>query len=282
MANRGIKLGMKKLKLYLITFFLLLSSMANADLLIGVHPYLNAELLIERFQPLANYLSLKLDTNVKVRVGKDYESHIQAIGRNTLDIAYLGPSSYVKLVRQYEKKPLLARLEANGKSTFSGYIIVREDNKLTDLEQLENHFFAFGDQNSTMSRLVPQAMLQQKGISLDKLSGYRYFKGHKNVAMAVLSGDADAGAVKEEIFHQFSNKGIRSLAKSPDISEHLFVTSSDMDPALQKQIRELLLDIKQPTQVAKLLKPIKKKLTGLVPVNDSDYNSLRELMELVE
>ena len=55
-----------------------------------------------------------------------------------------------------------------------------------------------------------------------------------------------------------------------------------MDPALQKQIRELLLDIKQPTQVAKLLKPIKKKLTGLVPVNDSDYNSLRELMELVE
>jgi len=256
--------------------------MANADLLLGVHPYLDAETLIKRFQPLTNYLSLKLDTNIKVRVGKDYKSHIQAIGRNTLDIAYLGPSPYVKLVHQYGRKPLLVRLEASGKPTFAGHIIVRSDNKISSLEEMENKFFAFGDKNSTMSSLVPKAMLQQKGITLDKLSGYHFYKGHKNVAIAVLAGDVDAGAVKEEVYYQFKNKGIRSLAKLPDISEHVFVTRSDMDPELQQKIRDLLLAINSPPEVDKLLKPIKKKLTGLVAVKDDDYNSLRELMELLE
>ena len=133
-----------------------------------------------------------------------------------------------------------------------------------------------------MSRLVPQAMLQQQGVSLDDLEGFRFLKGHKNVAMAVLSGDADAGAVKEEIYRQFKNNGIRSLAQSPDISEHLFVTRSNLDPLVIDKLKKLMLGLAEPEKIINVLKPIKKSLTGLVSANDADYDSLRELMQLVK
>ncbi|MEJ2213106.1 MAG: phosphate/phosphite/phosphonate ABC transporter substrate-binding protein [Gammaproteobacteria bacterium] len=257
---------------------ILLPAFSYADLILGVHPYIDAESIKKRFAPLAQYLSVNLGTNIEVRVGKDYESHIETIGHDNIDIAFMGPASYVGLTQKYGKKPLLARLEANGKPSFSGHIIVRKESPLQKIEDLKNTFFAFGDKNSTMSTLVPQSVLQKQGIGLDDLAGYRHFKGHKNVAIAVLAGDADAGAVKEEILTQYESRGLRSLIKLPDISEHLFVTSSDLHPALINKIRGLLLAINQPTQIKGLLQPIKKKITGLVEVKDSDYDSLRELI----
>jgi phosphonate transport system substrate-binding protein len=268
-----------QVKLFLLLILLIgIPRLVFADLILAVHPYIDSETLIKRFQPLANYLSLKLDRRVVVRVGKDYETHLQAIGRDTVDIAFLGPSIYVKMVEQYQKKPLLTRIEATGKPTFQGHIIVREDSNLADIKQLKQHFFAFGDKNSTMSTMVPKVMLEQNGIELENLKGYRHFKGHRNVAMAVLTGDADAGAVKEEVFEQFRSKGLRSLAKTPAISEHLFVTRSNMDPSLILQIKTIMLDIKTPEQIRSLLKPIKNNITGLTVVNDNDYNSLRQIM----
>lgn len=267
----------------LCSLILLLSPLpALAGLVIGVHPYLDNNTIVKRFKPLADYLSDQLDTKVEIRVGKDYDSHIHMIGRNNIDIAYMGPSSYVKLVETYGNKPILARLEAAGKPTFNGHIIVRDNSPLRQLSDLQNRFFAFGDKNSTMSRLVPEAMLKQNGITLDNLSGYSYFKGHRNVAMAVLAGDADAGAVKEEVFFQFRKMGLRSLAATPAISEHLFITRSNLDPLLVEQISTLLLDISRPADVVRILKPIKKSLTGLVGARDSDYDSLRDLVTALE
>ena len=62
--------------------------------------------------------------------------------------------------------------------------------------------------------------------------------------MAVLIGDADAGAVKEEVYEHYKDKGIKSLQKTPLISEHVFVTRANMDPALINKLRLLLSNIK--------------------------------------
>lgn len=265
-------------------FILLLSQLAamparaSDSLLLGVHPYLDAETIIQRFTPLAEYLSQRLQTPIEVRVGRDYESHKQAIASGTVDIAFLGPSTYIRLVEEFGQVPLLARLEANGMPSFRGHIIVRTDSNLQQLGELQGKYFAFGDQNSTMSTLVPQAMLAQQGVTLANLSGYRHYNGHKNVALAVLSGDADAGAVKEEVFQHFSVHGLRSLAPSPAISEHLFITRQDLEAKRINELRKALLDIKPAGKTDVLLKPIKSNLTGLVAVDDRDYDSLRDLM----
>ncbi|MBF0265394.1 MAG: phosphate/phosphite/phosphonate ABC transporter substrate-binding protein [Gammaproteobacteria bacterium] len=265
----------------LISFvFIFITIPVTAGMILGVHPYLDHQSIIKRFQPLANYLSFHLNQEVQIRVGHTYDDHLRTIGENEIDIAYLGPASYVKMVDNYGRKPLLARLEAKGKPVFSGHIIIRENSSISTIGELKNKYFAFGDQNSTMSSLIPKAILNKHHVSLDELSGYRHYKGHNNVALAVLMADADAGAVKEEVYEKYKNKGLKSLMKSPLISEHVFVARSNMSPTLVDKIKRLLLAMNSEEKVKLYLKPIKKSLTGLVDVKDEDYDSLRGLINL--
>ncbi len=94
-------------------------------LTLAVHPYLPASEIVERFGPLADRLSRLMGRPVRVDVSKDYRSHEDRVGRNQVDIAYLGPAAYVKVVEKYGNKPLIARLEVNGRPFFQGYIVVR-------------------------------------------------------------------------------------------------------------------------------------------------------------
>lgn len=252
---------------------------AEQALILGVHPYLPQEEIKRRFAPLAEYLQQALTVPVRVRVGQSYHDHLDTLGQGNIDIAYLGPASYVATLQEDLAYPLLARLEARGKPTFQGHIIVSQESKLSQLGDLRGKIFAFGYPHSTMSTLVPRAMLAEAGLGLQDLAAYRHYAGHVNVALAVLGGDADAGAVKEEVYLRFRERGLRSLAATPAISEHVFVTRAGLDPSQVKQIKDLLLSIRSAEQVHRLIEPIKRNATGLVPASPSDYDNLRRLLD---
>ena len=153
---------------------------------------------------------------------------------------------------------------------------------MNGLSDLKGRVFAFGDPNSTMSSLVPQAMMIQAGIGLGDLQSYTHYNGHTNVALTVLAGDADAGAVKEEVYAKYRSRGVRSIQVTPAISEHVFVTRANLDPALIEQLTGLMQGIQGQGLVQRLLQPIKNTSTGLVPASLEDYANLRDLMETLE
>lgn len=247
-------------------------------LILAVHPYLPANEIQQRFAPLAKYLGKLLDRAVVVRVGRDYDEHVDAIGANAVDIAFMGPAPYVLMVARHEKKPLLARIEVDGKPVLGGVIIARTGTSLRGLDDLKGRRFAFGDRDSTMSSLVPQYMLQEASVPLAALAAYEYLGGHKNVALGVVSGDYDAGAVKQEVFDELAPRGLRVLAAMPTVSEHLFVTRSDLPAPQVEKLRQGLLNIKTDPDGKTIMQSINKGMTNMVPVNDADYQSLRAMM----
>jgi len=261
---------------------LCMSGVPAADqpaLLLGVHPYLSHGEVYRRFKPFADYLAQRLGRRVEVRIGRDYDEHIREVGMDRLDIAYLGPVSYVKMTAAYGRKPLLACLERDGSSRLTGNIVVLKNSPLESVADLRGRSFAFGDPASTMSSIVPQAMLAHSGVGLHELERYSHFQGHTNVALAVLTGEADAGAVKHEVFKKFETRGLRSLAVLPDVAEHVFVTRSDMPEAQVRRLRELLQHANQDEQGLAALRAIHRKATALVPVSDQAYDSLRQMLE---
>jgi len=255
---------------------------AREPLILAVHPYLPPNELTQRFSPLADYLSRELGRPIVVRVGGDYWEHIEYIGKDQVDIAFMGPASYVKMVKKYGKKPILARLEINGQPQFRGRIIVRKDSPLAILPDLKGRSFAFGDPGSTMSYQVPRYMLWQAGITLNDLSDHRFLGSHNNVALAVLAGDFDAGAVKEEVFLSFESRGLRALANTPALSEHLFVASNALPANIVQAMRTALYRLKDTPQGAHIMNTIKKDTSAMVPAADSDYDSLRDILKALE
>lgn len=281
---------MRRFAFFLFTLFCLFTGVATAiaaestqpPIILAVHPYLPSAEIQQRFAPLADYLGKQLGRQVQVRVGRDYEQHIEAVGLNSVDIAFMGPASYVKLTERYGAKPLLARIEIKGKPILSGYIVTRVNSALHNLTDLRGKRFAFVDQDSTMGTIVPRYVMQQAGMGLKQLGAYQYLGGHKDVALGVLNGDYDAGAVKSEVYDELAPRGLRVLAKLPDVSEHLFVTRADLPAKQVTLLRQALLQLKSAPHGAAILRAINKDMTAMAPVVDADYNSLRKLQHAVE
>jgi len=263
----------------IILFVSPVSSAAEQPLILAVHPYKSPAKLVQAFTPFADYLAKRLSREVQIKVTANYAAHIDAVGRDAYDIAYMGPASYVKAVARYGRKPLLSRLVVNGKPTFQGKIIVREDSAIRELPQLKGKRFAFGDRSSTMSHLVPRFMLIEAGINAEELEEYQFLGSHDNVALAVLVGDYDAGAVKEAVFYKYQKKGLRSLASTPVLSEHLFVASKVLDPKQIERIRQEMFAMQNTPEGRKALRAIKSGITALGPVEDSDYKNLKEILQ---
>ncbi len=281
---------MRRFALSLFTLFCLCTGFATVNatepaqppLILAVHPYLPSTEIQKRFAPLAEYLGKQLDRQVLVRVGRDYDQHIEAVGLNSVDIAFMGPASYVKLVARHDAKPLLARIEIKGKPILSGYIITRVDSALHNLTDLRGKRFAFVDPDSTMGTIVPRYVMKQAGVGLKQLGAYQHLGGHKDVALGVLNGDFDAGAVKSEVYDELASRGLRVLVKLPDVSEHLFVTRTDLPANQVTSLRLALLQLKNAPNGPAILRAINKEMTAMVPVADADYNSLRKLQHAAE
>jgi len=267
--------------LFLAGTIILFPAQAQTEkpLILAVHPYLPSKELIQRFTPLANYLGKEIGRSVEVRVGSDYDEHIAYVGKDQVDIAFMGPSIYVMVVAKYGKKPLLARLETDGNPSFRGYFIVRQDSPLKSLTDLKGKRMAFGDRDSTMSHLVPQYMLEKAGVPLDKLAEYQFLDSHHNVVLAVLSGDFDAGAVKDEVFDQYAKQGLRALAATPYYSDHVFVTRRTLAPGTIQALRSAMLKLKDTSGGREILEAIKPHTTALVPAADADYDNLRQVLK---
>lgn len=255
---------------------------AQDTVILGVHPYLPAIELMRRFSPVAKYFSEKTGKTFEIHISKDYNDHIDRMGRNEFYIAFMGPAGYVRMVERYGEKPLIARLEVSGKPTFEGYIVVKRGSSIRSLKELSGKRFAFGDRHSTMSHLVPRHMLLQRGVTVDNLSYYRFLRNHHNVALGVLSGDFDAGAVKEEVFREYEKRGLVSLARTPEISEHLFVAGGSVPAETVDVLRAALYRLGNEDRNGDVLTSIKNTITGFVAVRDSDYDNLRRILGEVD
>ena len=254
--------------------------MACADLTLAVHPFKPATQLVEAFTPLVAYLSKKLDdTSLSLRITPDYQAHVDAIGQNEVDIAYMGPVQYVKLIERYGAKPLLARQAINGSPFFHGKVFVAKSSAIQSLADLKGKRFAFTEPLSTMGHLVPRSMLWGAGVSVDSLAGFKFVGDHVNVALAVLTGEFDAGAVKEDVYFGYESRGLRAIATSPPISDHVFVVGNQVSAVRIQQLRELLFHLREEPDGKQIMSGVAKGVTAFVPAVDTDYDSLRALLK---
>lgn len=272
---------MRNLVVVLIFAVLAFGGQKPESLKLGLIPYLSADVLLEKYAPLADYLQQTLGRKVEIVISSDHNTHIEAVGADAYCIAFMGGNPYVRAVARYGPRPLLARYEFNGEPFFRSAIIVAENSPLRSIEELKGKRFAFGSPDSTLSAQMPLYTLNQAGITLRDLDKYVYLKNHENVVYGVLYGDFDAGAVAEEVYQEWRKEGIRALTYSDALSTHLFIARSDMDETLAAQIREALFALNRTSGGRRILEGISPTLTGFVPVQDSDYDKHRAVLEVL-
>jgi phosphonate transport system substrate-binding protein len=249
----------------------------------GVIPRDNPRILYGKYQPLLDYLSEKTPYEYELVLKKSYEDTVEAIGSGELDLAFLGPLTYLEAHKKFEAVSILKPKNAGGSATYRSVIITKKDSQVRGLPDLRGRSVAFSAAKSTSGNLIPRYLLANSGIHLGELSHYENFDYHESVVKAVLKGQIDAGAVRDAVANKYMKLGIEVIATSEAIPTGPLVASPKAAYSVIESVRAALLDM-DPKKAAhqKILKSLDDELRGGFTVSsDGDYADIRAKINAV-
>lgn len=256
---------------------------AAPTLTIGLIPAEDAQAMLENSKQVISSLQDQLGMPVKPFIATDYNGIIEALRAKKLDVAYLGPFSYVLASSVANVEAFsVAETKKNGKSFYKSLIIVRKDSGIQNIEQLKGQTMAFVDPTSASGHLFPSAGLRKSNIDPNKYFSRVIFSGsHDASILAVANKKVDAAAVADRILASAIAKGVvkesdfNIVWASPDIPESPMVWRKDLDPALKKKIAAAFANIKDVKWGDQGV------LNGFVATDDSAYNVVRDAAKIL-
>ncbi|MEW6738755.1 MAG: phosphate/phosphite/phosphonate ABC transporter substrate-binding protein [Nitrospirota bacterium] len=249
----------------------------------GVIPRDNPRILYEKYQPLLDYLSEKTPYAYELVIKKNYEDTVEALGRGEVEVALLGPLTYLEARAKYGAICILKPRGIDGNASYKSVIIKRRDSSVNDTNGLKGKIMAFSASKSTSGNLMPRYLLANSGIHLNELGGYANFDYHDSVVKAVLKGQYDAGAVRDSVARKYMKLGIEVIAESPDIPTGPLVVGPGTPFAMIENIKKALLDLDpNSSNHQKILKRLDDDFrNGFMEASDKDYADIRAKINAV-
>ncbi|ADG92022.1 phosphonate ABC transporter, periplasmic phosphonate binding protein [Arcobacter nitrofigilis DSM 7299] len=247
----------------------------------GVIPVAGATSMKDTFGGLTKYLESKLGIKVNLQTAGDYAGVITAMQHNHVQLAYFGPKSYVEAHKRAKAEAIVIDVDAeSGLPGYYGMIITKKGSGLKTLEDIKGKTWAFTDTNSTSGTLVPSVMFSKKGINPQKyFSKVLYSGGHEASILSVKAGKVDAASTNNLDF----NRGVGRNWKRDDfnviwesslIPGAPMAVRSDLPESLKMAIKGAFISYNDVEGLKKL------KLKGYAATDDSQYDSVRDLIEL--
>ncbi|MBI4685190.1 MAG: phosphate/phosphite/phosphonate ABC transporter substrate-binding protein [Nitrospirae bacterium] len=248
-----------------------------SSLTIGLIPEQNIFNQVERYEPIANYLSTKLGIKINLKILPRYGNIIKNFSVTGMDGAFFGSFTYA-LAHAKLGLEVLARPEnMDGTSTYHGVIFVRKDTSIKTAKDMKGKRFAFVDKATTAGYLLPMQYFKTHGIKKYKLYFKEtYFAGtHEDVIDDVLNRRADIGAVKNTIFNRLADtdKRIKTeliiLETSPEVPENGLAVRKDIDISVKQKLKEALLNMHTDSQGKYILEKFGAR--RFIETTDKDY-----------
>lgn len=255
---------------------------------IGVIPKKNMAVLMEEHQPLLDRLRAAVNMAVEIVPASSYESVVDAIVSGGVDIAWLGPASYLLAHQRDPRIEPFASLTINrGYFTPAGHhyqaLLLARRETAADLTALRGKRVALSDPASTSGSLVPNVEFStQQGTALaDFFATVIYTGSHDKSLDALLDGKVDAAFVASVRADDYLSSAkierdtFNVLWRSEPIYYDPYVFSGSLCPELKARIRTAMLT--EPEGLAAFL--ASQNASGITPVSHVEYAPLQRLMQ---
>jgi len=259
----------------------------QTDFTIGLIPERNIFKQIERYEPLAGYLSKKIGRHITLKVLTRYGNIIDNFLSLNLDAAFFGSFTYALAHSKIGVEPIARPVNMDGSSTYYGLIFVRKDSGIKRIKDLQGKRFVFVDRATTAGYLLPLAYFKTHGIE-DYKTFFKetYFAGtHQHAIYDVLNKKADIGAAKNTMFYRLAAKDKRLLdelvflARSPDVPENGLAVRKDIDNTIKLKLKQALVNLHADPEGIIVLKKFGAK--KFIETSDDDYSSVYEYVRKI-
>lgn len=261
---------------------------AQQSLRVAVIPKKSMDVLVKEYQPLLDRLGEALQMPVEIVPASSYESVVDAIVSGGVDIAWLGPASYLLASQRDPRIEPFASLAIKGGyftpagNHYQALLLARRETA-TRLPQLRGKRGALTDPASTSGSVVPNAEFSaQQGMPLSEFFASVVYTGsHDKSLDALLDGKVDAAFVASVRADDYLANGKISrntfsvLWRSERIYYDPYVFSGSLCPALKARIRTAMLT--EPEGLAEFF--ASQGASGIAPVSHAEYAPLVHMMQ---
>ena len=258
---------------------------SHEELVIGLIPEINVFEQVRRYQMLADHLGAELGMPVRLTMLSRYGNIVERIAHKEVDAAFLGSFTGALASAQLEWIPIARPINLDDSSTYWGYLFVRKDSGIANVEQMQGKRLALVEKATTAGYIFPVAYLREQGVAdLDTyFSDVQFWGSHDSAINAVLDGNADVGAAKNTIWELMSLESPRIeseleiLATSPKVPSNGLLVSPSIAPQVRAKIRDTLLGLDKDPAAGAILETLRAK--GFVVTDQSSYQPVFDLAD---
>ena len=238
-----------------------------------------------RYKYITDYLSRKMEMNVRVEMMENYGDISVAFQHGRADAGFFGSFSYVLTHAKAGIEPIVRPVWLDGSSTYRGYIFVRKDSGIETVKDMKNKSLVLVDKATTAGYIFQRFYFKYYGITNmeNYFSRISFARSHDASAWAVYTGEADIGGAKNHIFNSFKeeypdfNEQMVVLAESPEVPSNGLAVRKDLNPALKMRLKMLLLSLQESTAGQEVLNNF--GALKFVETTDNDYGALYKMIK---
>ena len=239
----------------------------------------------ESYQPLLDYLQVKLDRPVELVQRRTYSETNELVRTGAVDVAFVCTSAYITGHDDFGMELLAAPLVEDSAVYYSD-LIVPATSTAKNFADLRGKVFAFTDPMSNTGRVYPTYLVQQLDSTPAKFFARTFFTySHDDAIRAVALGIADGAAVDSLVYEYALQRDpalaeqVRVIHRSPPFGIPPVVVGPGIRPQQRALLEEVFLNMKDDPDAQAALKTL--GIDGFTAINDSAYDSARILVRAV-
>lgn len=247
-----------------------------SPLILSILPVESAGSMYERFLPLKYYLERTLKRPVTIKIAKDYDSAIREIGTGQVHIACLDPATYCEVRARYGGSviPLVRTIRQEGEMSRS-VLIAKKGSAIEKIIDAKGKRLALGNQQSSFGYLIPLSLLHDVGISIKNFASVDYLQQEDSVALSVLIGNHDVGALSEFVAKKYLEDGLVIIKTSEAIPQYVLCAPRQLPP----DTREIIINGLVAVFDKEGLPALDERIGGFVAAGDRDFDVVRVMIK---
>ncbi len=244
---------------------------------------------LKLYQPITDRMARLTGKKIEFFMPTSYASVVEGLLSKFVDVAVLGPYSYVianekdkniQVFATYAKKAGHLQEEGPG---YKGVLVSKKGSGLKTVESLKGKIVGLTDPGSTSGNLVPRVVFS-KVIKMDIDDYFKktvYTGSHELSTVAVHQGRVDAAFVASHRFDNVVNKGDVKLEdfnviwSSPAVPQDPFVYRTSLCDDVKSAVRETFIGLRNDPTAKPFLNNVKSNT--FVEMTSEDYDVIRDL-----
>jgi phosphonate transport system substrate-binding protein len=261
------------------------NSPETSQIKIGIVPaqtHGNFDVAVEK---LKTHLKTKLGREVNIQVFPNYSGVVEALNYQKLDLAYLGPLTYVIAHHKSGARAILTQL-INDQPFYTSVLITQKDsqiNSISDVVKKSNDIsIAFGSISSTSGYLIPSNEFIKQNIYKDEnnhnFKSIQFSGSHDVSALLVQNKKVEVAALDSAFLEKFieskliDSEKIKVIWTSDKLYQYPWTARSGLDEKSVNELQEAFVGIKD----SKILSAF-GDANAFIKTNDENYANIREI-----